>query len=422
MKISHFLRRSILRLLSLGEEAEVSASAELETIRLLRGMQDEIERYRASARRREGIHRKLRARYRQQKEILRGMNAERKALVRKLDIFENQGGPEPGKEWLAPGVWIRELPMDNRLEVMERILLMQKRIWRYPMRLGVLRHHPPYPLEREFILAEQGRGPGPNGLPSLSVVTPSYQQAEFLERTMLSVLGQLGPRCEYRVMDAGSTDGSVEIIRRHEARLAGWRSEPDRGPAEAINKGFVGTSGEIMAWLNSDDIWFPGTVERVLEYFARHPEVDVVYGHRILLDPADHRIGHWTLPPHDGEMLLWADYIPQETMFWRRSIWERAGGGLDESYKFAFDWDLLLRFQRAGARFHRMPRFLGGFRVHSGQKSHSEIHSLGTSEMEKLRRRELGDAFDPLLLGLKNLEFQRRAILHDRLLRFGIRR
>ena len=423
MKISHFLRKTILRFLSGQGEGNDTGSIETESIRLFSRMQDEIDRYRVSARRRESVHRKLRSRYRKQKDFVRTINAERKALVRKIEIYEGHGAGPAAHSWLAPGVWVHNLPEDDRGEMMERILRLQKRMWKYPMRLGVLRHHPPRPLALEFTRMES---PAPvatgSGLPSLSVVTPSYQQAAFLERTLLSVLGQCGPGCEYLVMDGGSTDGSVEIIRKHEARLACWRSEPDGGPAEAINKGFARSTGEIMAWLNSDDLWFPGTVRRVLEYFARHPEVDVVYGHRILIDAADHRVGHWTLPPHDGEMMLWADYIPQETMFWRRSIWEKSGGALDESFKFAFDWDLLLRFQRAGGRFHRMPRFLGGFRIHADQKSHAEIQSVGTREMERIRRRELGDAFDPLLLGLKNLEFQRRAIRYDRLLRLGIRR
>jgi hypothetical protein len=128
----------------------------------------------------------------------------------------------------------------------------------------------------------------------------------------------------------------------------------------------------------------------VARYFARHPEVDVVYGHRVLIDASGLEIGRWILPPHRDRHLFYADYVPQETLFWRRRIWERAGGELDQSFLFAMDWDLLLRFLEAGARIVRLPRFLGAFRVHDAQKTSRQLESIGALEMDRLRHRYHG--------------------------------
>ena len=113
----------------------------------------------------------------------------------------------------------------------------------------------------------------------------------------------------------------------------------------------------------------------------------MLYGHRIIIDQDDREVGRWVLPPHEDEILSWADYVPQETLFWRRHIWESVGGGLDESFQFALDWDLLLRFRDAGARFARLPRFLGAFRVHPQQKTSAWMADLGNREMGRLRKR-----------------------------------
>jgi glycosyltransferase involved in cell wall biosynthesis len=192
------------------------------------------------------------------------------------------------------------------------------------------------------------------------------------------------------VQDGGSHDGTVEILQRYADRLASWESRPDQGQSQAINLGFARTSGEIMAWLNSDDILLPGTLAYIARYFSRHPEVDVVYGHRIMIDEQDRQIGRWMMPPHDDQVLSWADYIPQETLFWRRRIWDKVGGQVDESFRFAMDWDLIVRFRAAGARFARLPRFMGAFRIHTAQKTSAEISSTGVQEMTRLRERILG--------------------------------
>jgi len=230
--------------------------------------------------------------------------------------------------------------------------------------------------------------------PKISIVTPSFQQAMFLAETMGSVLDQ-GVPVEYVVQDGGSTDGSVEVIKRHAARLHAWDSAPDGGQADAIVRGFARTSGgpdDLMAWINSDDYYQPGALAFVADYFARHPDVDVIYGHRIVVNEESREVARWFLPRHEAAVLELNDFVPQETMFWRRRIWDKAGG-VDASFRFAMDWDLLLRFQTAGAKIVRVPYFLACFRVHSAQKTTAQMHSVGQAEINRLRERTFGRPF-----------------------------
>src|SRR6267142_2453422 len=214
--------------------------------------------------------------------------------------------------------------------------------------LGVLRQYPPRPLQ----VPNTEKLPVPPDAPQkISIVTPSFNQAMYLERTIRSVIEQNYANFEYIVQDGGSSDGSTEIIKKYGDSLKHWESARDGGQQYGINLGFRHATGEIMAYLNSDDFLFPGTLAYVAEFFCRHPEVDVVYGHRIIVDEEDREIGRWVMPLHDDAVLSWADYVPQETLFWRRPIWERAGAKLDESFRFALDWELQLRFRDAGARF-----------------------------------------------------------------------
>jgi GT2 family glycosyltransferase len=256
------------------------------------------------------------------------------------------------------------------------------RWWRFS-RLGVLGQQAPTPLR---VPAWYPRTRPPSPAPRVSLVTPSYNQGEFLERTLRSVLDQGYPNLEYVVQDGGSEDATPEILRRYEHELTRWESAKDEGQADGLNRGFAGTDGEIMAYLNSDDVLLPGALAYVTRYLARHPEVDAVYGQRVLIDDQDRQVGIWVMPPHDDEMLRWSDSIPQETLFWRRSAWERAGGRMDQSFRFAVDWDLLLRMVDSGARIVRLPRFLGGFRVHDAQKTQAQLE-LGEEESHRLRRR-----------------------------------
>ena len=227
-------------------------------------------------------------------------------------------------------------------------------------------------------------------LPQIAIVTPNFNCGKYIERTIQSVLEQGYPNLVYHVQDGGSKDTSLEIIRSYSDRVNSWESVKDRGQSHAINLGFQRVAGEVMGWLNSDDILLPRTLERVGKFFARHPDVDVVYGHRLLIDSEDRVINRWILPAHDHRLIQWADYIPQETMFWRRSLWEQVGGMINEQFQFAMDWDLILRFRRAGAKFYRLPHLLAAFRITDQQKTSQLLASVGRRESNLLRRQELG--------------------------------
>jgi FkbM family methyltransferase len=303
-------------------------------------------------------------------------------------------------------------------ELRTRRIGPRRRRWLYP-RIGTLRHHPPRPLA---IPAWYGRPAALAAPPVISVVTAVLNSRRFLERTVRSVLDQQYPKLEYVVQDGGSTDGSVAILERYGSALASFEVARDRGQADALNRGFARTTGEIMAYLNGDDLLLPGALQCIARFFSRHPDVDVVYGHRVLIDEHDQEIGRWVMPPHDPAVLSWADYVPQETLFWRRRIWERVGARLDDTFHFAMDWDLLLRFRAAGARCRRIPRFLGAFRVHDEQKSSALINDVGASEMARLREREHGRPVGQAELSRSLRGFLLRHIVYQKLYRLGLLR
>ncbi|MBM3852929.1 MAG: glycosyltransferase, partial [Verrucomicrobia bacterium] len=293
--------------------------------------------------------------------------------------------------WLALRLRLRERCRDPLAA-----WLFHRVVEKHWMQIGVLRHYDPRPLAWDRRLPRP-RLPAAR-LPRLAVVTPSFGQERFLERTLRSVLDQEYPGLLYVVQDGGSRDRSPEIIARHAGRLRHWESAPDRGQADAVHRGFAHVAGDlapddVMAWLNSDDLLGPGTLRFVGDYFATHPAVDVIYGHRIIIDDEDGEVGRWILPRHNPATLEWIDYVPQETLFWRKRAWDLAGG-IDPSFQFALDWDLLARFQLAGCRVVRVPYFLGAFRVHAEQKTSQAIHTTGADEMRRIRTRFHGERQD----------------------------
>ncbi len=276
-------------------------------------------------------------------------------------------------------------------------------------RLGRLHHHAPEPLRLPVSYFDVAP---PAPAPTISIVTPCFQHGRFLERTLSSVVGQQYPALEYVVQDGGSTDGTVDVLRRFETQLSSRASEPDGGQADAINRGFARTTGEVMGWLNSDDLLLPGALATIGRCFASRPDVDVVYGHRLVIDERDQKVGSWILPRHNDRVLGLADYVPQETLFWRRRVWEAVGSHLDESFRFALDWDLLLRFRAEGARMVRIPRFLGAFRVHAGQKTRVDS-AVGAAECRQLLRRVQGRELSRVeLLGRLTPYLARHLALH----------
>lgn len=286
-------------------------------------------------------------------------------------------------------------------------------------RLTATAHYPPHQLG---IPARYRRVPKLAQPPGIAIVTPSYRQGRFLERTLKSVVDQEYPRLEYAVQDAGSPDETVAILRRYQDRLTHWASHPDRGQAHAINLGFQHVDGDIMAYLNSDDLLLPGALHYVADYFRRRPKVDVIYGHRILIDENDAEVGRWILPRHDNYVLGWVDFVPQETLFWRKRIWDKVGGAMDESFHFALDWDLLLRFRDAGAKIVRVPRFLGAFRLHDAQKTSTQIATRGEEEIQKLRQRTFGRPVLRSEIGPAIKSYMRKHVWYRHLYRFGLLR
>lgn len=206
----------------------------------------------------------------------------------------------------------------------------------------------------------------------LTVITPSYNQAAYLEATLSSVLTQDQPGLEYIVIDGASTDNSPDIIRGYASRLAFWVSEPDAGQAAAINKGLRRAQGEIVAWLNSDDTYRPGAVAAAVGFLAAHPEVDVVYGDVDFVDPAGQRLG--TMPAWDFDPQLQVcatNLIPQPATFFRRALYERVGG-LDETLHLALDYDLWVRMVLAGGKFAHVPQVWATYRLHPASKTQAQ--------------------------------------------------
>jgi glycosyltransferase involved in cell wall biosynthesis len=220
----------------------------------------------------------------------------------------------------------------------------------------------------------------PNGSewPRLSIVTPSYNQGNFLEATIRSVLLQGYPNLEYILIDGGSTDSSVEIIRKYEKYLFYWHSQQDRGQADAINQGLEKSSGEILGWINSDDVYVRETFHKILKAFHHYPDYIVVHGNRILINDLGQVTGWFCLPPFDPKTLMYN--VCSETAFWRRSAMEQTGL-LNANLQFAIDLEFFGRLYKQG-KFLKLNDYLGYFRCHSEHKSFTMPH-IGKEEARR---------------------------------------
>jgi glycosyltransferase involved in cell wall biosynthesis len=229
----------------------------------------------------------------------------------------------------------------------------------------------------------------------ISLVTPCFNSADFLEETIRSVLAQDIPDLEYFIIDGGSTDGTVDIIRRYADRLSGWTSEKDSGQVDALNKGFARATGEIVGFINADDVLLPGALQAVLQAFTRRPEVELVYGEVEWIDAEGRATGS-----HAGEISSLEEALDiyrvwwsqrqwvQPEVFYRRTLKDRVGA-FNERYNLAFDFDFWVRCFRAEARVEKLPEPLVQFRVHENQKSRAATQAA--DEIRAIVRYHLDD-------------------------------
>jgi glycosyltransferase involved in cell wall biosynthesis len=218
-------------------------------------------------------------------------------------------------------------------------------------------------------------------LPKISIVTPSFNQADYLEFTIKSVLDQKYPNLEYIIIDGGSKDGSIEIIQKYANKLHFWISETDKGLYNALNKGFSHATGDIMGWINSDDMYHPNALFTVAEIFSNLNEVNWLEGTATFYDEQNRTVAAQPAPKRSLLDFLAGNYrwIQQESTFWTRSLWHRAGGLLNENYKLAGDFDLWLRFFQQ-EKLYSTHALIGGFRMRS--KNQLSLEQMESYEKE----------------------------------------
>lgn len=255
----------------------------------------------------------------------------------------------------------------------------------------------------------------------ISIVTPSFNQASFLEETILSVIGQDYDDLEYIVVDGGSTDGSDEIIRQHSNRLHYWTSEKDDGHAHALSKGFARTSGEIMAWLNSDDKYLPWTFRVVSTIFAKFPNVNWLVGFNAFWNQ-DGVMTHAKKVRKNVYDFLLGDFewIQQESVFWRRSLWEAAGGRVSQDYRFMVDGELWSRFFLIDQPYH-IDCILSGYRKHSTNRA-LQHYPQTIQEMREIVQIMEQRCPPEVLRNCRDIRLARRVPLYKHLAKHALRK
>ena len=229
----------------------------------------------------------------------------------------------------------------------------------------------------------------------VSIVTPSYNQGQFIERTLQSVASQSGAEIEHVVFDGGSTDETVEILKAFKPTVR-WISKKDKGQTDALNQGIQDTDGEIIGWLNSDDIYYPGAIARVVAYFNEHPEVDVVYGLADYIDVDDRPFDTYPTEPWDFERLKETCFICQPALFFRRSVVDKFGL-FDESLNYCMDYEYWLRLGKSGERFAFLEEKLAASRLYAENKTMSAKVKVCT-EINNMFIRHFGEVPDKWLV------------------------
>jgi glycosyltransferase involved in cell wall biosynthesis len=232
--------------------------------------------------------------------------------------------------------------------------------------------------------------------PLVSIVTPSFNQARYIETTICSVLGQEYPLIEYMVVDGGSTDGSVDVIQRYADKLSWWVSEKDKGQTDALNKGFSQAKGDIFAWLNSDDTYEPGAVAAAVKYLGDHPEVSMVYADTNFIDEKGRVIGRFPAAQTDYRRLRQGYvHVPQQAAFFRADLWRQVGP-LDPDFYFAMDYDLWVRLAKIAPFAYLPGQTWANFRLHTSGKTIAADDRCWP-EMLKVHYRDGGSFFAPLV-------------------------
>lgn len=237
----------------------------------------------------------------------------------------------------------------------------------------------------------------------VSIITPSFNQAEFIEETILSVKSQDYPNIEHIVIDGGSTDGTIDILKKYPHLT--WISEPDKGQAEAINKGFKMAKGEIVAWLNSDDTYPQDTIKTICDYFITHPDTDVVFGDCNRIDQDGKVIGSIKGHPFNLTHLIPRNCIPQPAVFFKREIIGRVGY-LDTRHHHAFDYDCWIRIGLVGGGIEYLPKTLANFRLHKDSKTSMEmdIQKKEEAEITRIYARRIGAKYGVVVKDLEEIK------------------
>lgn len=234
-------------------------------------------------------------------------------------------------------------------------------------------------------------------LPLVSIITPSFNQSRFLEAAINSVLSQDYPRIEYMIVDGGSSDGSVDIIKKYEPKLGWWVSEKDAGQTDAINKGFSRAEGQIFAWLNSDDTYEPSAVSRAVGFLLEHPSVGMVYGDANYINEQGNILGKFPAAQTDDRLLRQGYvHIPQQAAFFKGDLW-RTVGPLDRTFFFAMDYDLWRRLAKLTTIHYWKGQVLANFRIHPGGKSFIADDRCWP-EMLRVHYREGGSLFSVIVI------------------------